>query len=388
MNSRVTCPVCGSGRVTPFLRIQGAPVFSENLWHTRASALGAPMASICLGFCHDCEHTFNVEFDRRLLEYGLQYDSSLDCSPLFRDYADGLADMLVERYQLRGRSIVEIGCGRGDFLTRLCRRGGNRGLGFDPGYPGDDGDGLSLDVPVRIRREPYRASAVDLDADFICSRQTLEHIAEPRALLGSVRNCAKTGTPVFFEVPNVLYTLRDGGVWDLIYEHFSYFSTASLARLFTESGYESIEVVETFSGQFLTIHARTAAKAPQDRPPPCPGLEKLVVSFADMYREKINQWARRLNSFDRQGRRVVVWGAGAKGTTFLNLLRPANVQYVVDINPRKQGKYLAGTGQQIVAPEFLREQRPDVIVCMNSRYRDEIARQVRGLGIEAALLAA
>ena len=62
---------------------------------------------------------------------------------------------------------------------------------------------------------------------------------------------------MFFEVPNSLYTLRDGGIWDLIYEHRSYFSPLSLARIFWGCGFEPLEIQETYGKQFLTIHAVT-----------------------------------------------------------------------------------------------------------------------------------
>ena len=83
-----------------------------------------------------------------------------------------------------------------------------------------------------------------------------------------------------------------------------------------------------------------------------------------------------------------MWGAGAKAATFLNLLRPIAVDYVVDVNPRKQGKYVVGTGQQIVPPEFLLEYRPDEIICMNPNYLDEIAFRVGTLGLCANLVPA
>ena len=98
------------------------------------------------------------------------------------------------------------------------------------------------------------------------------------------------------------------------------------------------------------------------------GLERLIKSFAQKYQSRLKDWSCRLLKLESEGRKVVVWGAGAKGTTFLNLLRPAAVDYVVDMNPRKHGKYIIGTGQQIVPPEFLREYQADEIICMNPNY--------------------
>ena len=79
---------------------------------------------------------------------------------------------------------------------------------------------------------------------------------------------------------------------------------------------------------------------------------------------------------------AVVWGAGSKGVTFLNLMNATDViTHVVDINPRKQGMFVAGTGQPIIGPEQLTEVKPDLVLIMNPLYKDEIANQVRSLGL-------
>jgi hypothetical protein len=82
----------------------------------------------------------------------------------------------------------------------------------------------------------------------------------------------------------------------------------------------------------------------------------------------------------------VIWGGGSKGVTFLNVLgADSAIEYVVDLNPHKQGKYVAGTGQRVVAPEFLRELRPTDVLVMNPVYESEIADSVRALGLTARL---
>jgi hypothetical protein len=85
----------------------------------------------------------------------------------------------------------------------------------------------------------------------------------------------------------------------------------------------------------------------------------------------------------------VVWGGGSKGVMFLNTLRPERgVEYMVDINPRKRGMYVAGTGQQIVSPEFLRAYRPDTVIIMNAIYGEEIRGQLDRLEVKAEILLA
>jgi cyclopropane fatty-acyl-phospholipid synthase-like methyltransferase len=361
-------------------------VCCNQLCGTHGAALATPTGTIELAFCHVCGHIFNREFDPRLLEYTVGYENSLHGSERFREYADALADELVERYQLHGRTIVEIGCGRGEFLRALCQRGDNRGFGFDPSYPGDEQRPDSAGK-ISIRREIYRGGSAVPSPDFICSRHTLEHVGVPRDFLEGISSgSGRSGIPVFFEVPNSLYTVRDGGIWDIIYEHCSYFSPSSLARLFSDTGYQVLEVTEIFGGQFLTLHARTGAADHEGVPASSTELERIVSLFAETYHRKIEQWRHRLDDFARERRAVAVWGAGSKGTTFLNLLRPRNIEYIVDVNPLKHGKFVAGTGQEIVPPEFLKRVQPDVVVCMNPNYSEEIAQQLQSLGVRAELV--
>lgn len=388
MSKTVRCTVCTGARVTPFLRIEDAPISCNHPCADRGAAMRAPTASISLGFCRDCGHILNTEYDMKRLDYRPGYENSLQGSEQFRRYDDKLVTALLERYRLRGKVIVEIGCGRGQFLRALCERGANFGFGFDPSYSDEEQESNETSQVV-IWAEPFGSQNLDLNAQFVCSRHTLEHVGNPRAFLSQIRNATnRSETPVFFEIPNGLYTLRDGGIWDIIYEHCSYFTPSSLARIFLETGFEPVEVTETFSGQFLTIHAITSTFKWNTRRAAVQDLERLVETFAQRYHTELEDWKSRLRRLESAARRIVVWGAGAKATTFLNLLRPTSITYVVDVNPRKHGKYVLGTGQRIVSPEFLCDYLADDVICMNPNYLSEISDQVRALGLHARVIAA
>lgn len=112
-----------------------------------------------------------------------------------------------------------------------------------------------------------------------------------------------------------------------------------------------------------------------------------IGRFAEEYRDCRKYWGDVLGRFAGQGKRVAVWGAGAKGAMFLNAVAGVNaLEHIVDVNPHKWGLHIPGTGQEIVSPEFLRQFRPDVLVIVNPNYRDEISRQVSAMGIVPELL--
>jgi SAM-dependent methyltransferase len=302
-----------------------------------------------------------------------------------------LAEELVERYDLQGKDIIEIGSGKGEFLRLLCEFGDNRGVGFDPSYlpvPDDNWNSGS----VTFIQDYYSEKYANDQADFICSRHTLEHIFKPIDFLRMLRRAIgqRIDTAVFFEVPNARYTLRDMGVWDIIYEHYSYFTAHSLACLFARCDFSVESVAERYAGQFLTVEAspdQSSNEAEWRTWTEMDHISQEVVDFARNYRQKVDDWRVTLDRLKREGRRVVVWGAGSKGATFLNTFQDLDgIQYVVDINPRKQGMYIPGTGQNIVPPEFLSKDQPGSVIVMNPIYKSEIQEQVHKLGVQADLL--
>jgi len=112
-----------------------------------------------------------------------------------------------------------------------------------------------------------------------------------------------------------------------------------------------------------------------------------AASFGETFRSVTRLAASRLKELEAAGRRAVVWGAGSKGVMFLNLFKESPVlDYAVDINPKKQGKYIPGSGHKIVADEALKETRPDVVLVMNPLYMREIAKRLADLGVRAELL--
>jgi SAM-dependent methyltransferase len=390
----LACPVGQTDDVSIFLEIPGLPVLCNVLSRTRAEAQAIPRGDLRLGFSPTSGHVYNYAFDPALLAYSQAYENSLHFSPRFQAYATALADHLIETYDLRRKHVVELGCGKGDFLQMLCARGDNRGLGFDPSY---EPDLLAPEAGQRftVIQDLYSDRYADHPTDLLVCRHVLEHIEQPRPFLETVRRAlgARYDTAVFFEVPNVAHTLRTLAIWDLIYEHCSFFSPASLAYLFQTSGFAVRTVAPVYEGQFVTIEAHPASgpiRVPETHRADVEALARDVAAFGVRFREKRAQWEATFEDLRRAGKRAVLWGAGSKGVTILNLVGAAAgaVAYVVDINPRKQGMHVAGTGQAIVSPAFLADYRPDVVVVMNPIYLEEIRGMLGGLGLAPELLVA
>lgn len=388
-SNQIICPVCKAEEISSILEITQVPAHCNLLWMTRNDAVLAPRGDIQLAFCQKCGHIFNKAFKPELMQYTQIYENSLHFSPYFQNYAQSLAAYLIEHYDLHGKDIIDIGCGKGDFLRLLCRLGGNKGIGFDPTYVQEQNNELEKSEHIMFIKDFYSARYRDYRADFICCRQVLEHIQHPSIFLNQIRNSIgkDTGTIVFFEVPNVVYTLQDLGIWDLIYEHCSYFSESSLHFLFHSCGFKVGDVWEAFNGQYLCLHALPALEMDSSLRTDEDSVQQMdskVSTFRVKYLQKVKAWKDKLKNMKRKGQRAVVWGGGSKGVTFLNLIdSQKQIEYVIDINPRKQGNYTAGSGQKIVSPEFLREYNADTIIIMNPIYQEEIKKITKGIGLES-----
>ncbi len=369
------------------------PVHIGIQWSSQEAARQCPKGDIELAFCHTCSFIKNIAFDPVLMEYSEPYDNSLHFSPLFQAHSQALATHLIEQYDLYSKDILEIGCGKGDFLALICKLGNNRGVGFDPSYTEDALDD-QVTKQVTLIQDYFSEEHADYPTDLICCQQVLEHIDDPLNFLKMVKRTVgnRLDTVVYFDVPNVSYILRDLSVWDIIYEHCAYFSLESLAQAFTLSGFNIYNLTESYEGQLLGIEAglnKGSTDNSLDREDGVNNIASAVAAFGNHYRNRLEVWQNRFKELEQTNKRAVIWGAGARGIGFLNMLKIQDqVKYAVDINPRKEGTYMAGSGQQIVSPQFLKSYQPDLVIVINPIYMNEIKEMVHSLGLTPQFLAA
>src|SRR5690606_1622324 len=247
------CPSCGGHAERPFYEVHDVPVHQVKLVRTRADALNCAKGDIRLCFCPNCGFVWNGAFDPARMRYEDDYESTQAVSPTFNAFHERLARDLIERFDLRGKRVVELGCGQGEFVTMLAEMGGNEGFGFDqvirePGVCG------RVTFVKDLYAEPYR----DLEPDFVCCKMTLEHVHAVSDFLRSLRRTVgdRPETVVFFMIPEVTRILNLRAFWDIYYEHCSYWSPGSLARAFRIAGFDPVPVWTDYADQYVLIAAR------------------------------------------------------------------------------------------------------------------------------------
>ncbi|NNC93652.1 MAG: methyltransferase domain-containing protein, partial [Acidimicrobiia bacterium] len=342
LGAAAVCQSCLAVGMAPFYEVLAVPVHSVTLLPTREDALAYPTADVLLGFCPACGFIQNLLYTPEVQDYSRDYEETQAFSPRFNEFAESLAGRLIDTHGLRDKDILEVGGGKGDFLTLLCEIGPNRGVGIDPAYvPGRlDSEALGR---MTFHREFYGEDFTHLTGDLVCCRHTLEHVGPVREFTELLRQSAEhtPGSAVFLEVPDTLRVLQERAFWDIYYEHCSYFTLGSLARMAAGVGLAVTHLELGFDDQYLLLDATLGSEA---------GLQvddlalltSEVADFAASCGTEIDRWRSLLADQRADGKRAVLWGAGSKAVAFLNTLGTTeDIEYAVDINPFKHGTFLA-----------------------------------------------
>lgn len=380
----LTCPCCHSKNIEDFFSIPNAPIQSLVNIRDKEEALSIPRTDIDLCFCHNCGFIFNSSFDTSYDYYTKGYEDQQGFSPTFRKFITGVTNRFIDRYDMRNKDIIEIGCGKGDFISLFCELGNNRGVGIDPAWvPGRTAPNPNL----RFIKEFYSEKHGELKADCICCRHTLEHIHATDEFFKTIRKSIgdRGDVVILIEVPCIVRILKIQAFWDIFNEHCTYFSPGSLARLFRANGFEILDMYLEYDEQYLFVEAKPVKGLSTKIHPLEESVEELY-NLTKLFTTKINEtlgfWRAKLTELKQKNSKTVVWGGGSKSVGFLTNFNDIGlIEYVVDVNPHMEGNYIPGIGKQYVKPEFLRTYKPDAVIIMNGVYKNEITKMLNDMDV-------
>lgn len=387
------CDACSAGPMVPFADLGEIPVLCGVHWADAGAAKTSPVGRMVLAYCPSCAYVRNVAFDPSVMVYDTTMDTNLHHSPAFQAFSAELVKHLAQRYHLAGKRVLDIGCGQGEFLRELCHTAGCTGVGYDAMYAGPVGpDGSGAE----FHSAPAPRAVALPEFDVVTSRHWFEHIDDPYDFLVDLRERAGGRDVVgYLEVPDACYDLATAG-WEVIYPHVSYFDAYSLVRIAERAGWQVEDTGTLFGGMFRFIEL-SANRAGRQRhgTDALPGNAErdrqlaAIAGFAGRHEAERASWRQRIAMLAEEGARPVLWGAGSRAVQFLTFADPDHrLAAVVDVNPRKWGRYLPVTAHQVQAPETLSSLKPSAVIITNPSYRTEIAAHLQRLGVTAELLSA
>jgi SAM-dependent methyltransferase len=386
------CPTCAGTDTELFHEVHNVPTNSCILFDSRADAINCSRGAIALRFCHDCGFIYNASFRQDLTEYSGRYEETQGFSPTFSRFHRNLAAELVERHGLRGKDVMEIGCGKGEFLVLLSQLGDNRGVGVDPSALPERLVGVEGAERVKLVPEYFEPRHCEEQPDFLCCKMTLEHITATNDFISTIRAGLDDDkrTVVFFQVPETMRIIKNCAFEDIYHEHCSYFTASSLEHLFRQNRFDVTRTAIEYDDQYLTLEAVPSNDVdPQHAGSNAAGLTELaelaelVKTFPQRLAAHKQRWHETVEQAKSAGQTVVLWGSGSKAVSFLTSLGIADmVDFVTDINPNRHNHFMPGTGHLIVAPSQLAQIEPGLIIVMNRIYEDEIKQSLAKIGVE------
>jgi SAM-dependent methyltransferase len=390
--SRV-CDACALAVLVPFADLGDIPVLCGVHWADAEAAVASPVGRMVLAYCPSCAYVRNVAFDPSIMVYDTKMDTNLHHSPTFQTFSAELVKHLADRYALGGKRVLDVGCGQGEFLRELCHTAACSGIGYDAMYAGPG----RPDASGAVFHTGYAPRGPALpEFDMVTSRHWFEHIDDPYEFLTDLRERAGSREVYgYLEVPDAGYDLSTAG-WEVIYPHVSYFDAYPLVRIVERAGWRVEDTGTLFGGMFRFIEMSTnSGKEAHRSDRPLPGLAErdhqlaAIIGFQQRHEAERARWRDRIGELAERGARPVLWGAGSRGVQFLTFADADHrLAAVVDVNPRKWGRYLPATAHRVDAPETLAAVKPQAVIITNPSYRTEIEKHLRHLGVRADVLVA
>jgi len=344
-------------------RAEQLPVFQNRMFNTEGEARNCVRGDVELVQNHATGLVFNRAFDPALMIYDADYQNEQGHSAAFRQHLETVAQVVSKHFA--GRTVIEVGCGKGHFLEQLQSMGFEI-TGLDPTYEGTN--------PAVIRE--YFTPAVGLRADALVLRHVLEHVPDPATFLAQLRDANGGQGRIYIEVPCLDWIAAHRTWFDLFYEHVNYFRLGDFARLFGTVH----EAGHTFGGQYLYAVAElSSVRTPVATPADAFEFPADFLDGVSRSAERLTAAAAAAAQFGSTRALAAIWGGASKGVIFALFMERASapLDLVIDINPAKQGRHLAATGLRVHAPaEALAQLRPGAdLFVMNRNYLAEIQAQ-------------
>lgn len=377
----VICPICKNEQCEFIIELKNVPIVQNVICEKLEDSIAITKDYMEIYYCDICTHMFNSNA-KNYEQYNLKYDNSQINSVYFKKYINLVSSYINDNIDLSGKTILEIGCGQGDFINLISKDKDCSCFGFDPSLK----ELINLEKMKLYNKffdEKY-AEILEQKIDLVILRHIMEHIIEPNDIIKNVYKVLKNDGKVYIEVPSCEYILKNYSLFDILYEHCNYFNIESLKYIMYNNGMEVVDYFYGFDNQYLGILAVKNNKYKRFELK----QEKYQMQIDEIknFKQNINMIEEKIIEFIKfksENGKFAFWGAGAKGMMSCNLFDPNReyVDCVIDIKKSREGTYIGGTGHIIISPDNIFNRDIKYILVLNPNYYEEILAQVNSLGL-------
>lgn len=351
--------------------------------------------------CETCWLVQTLDFSQADELFSSEYAYFSSFSTTWLQHAEAYVDEMAQRFALGANSqIVEVASNDG-YLLQYAKARGIPCLGIEPTASTAHAareKGIETLEAFFGAQLGARLAAEGRQADLTAANNVLAHVPDINDFVKGFANLLKPNGVATFEFPHLLRLLSEAQFDTIYHEHFSYLSLTTVARIFEANGLSvfDVEEIPTHGGS-LRVFAQCKARGGRrqsDRMETVLRREREAgLSSPKGYEgfqaraEKIkDDFVSFLIDAKRRGKRVVGYGAAAKGNTLLNFAgcRKDLMSYVVDRNPAKQGKHLPGSRIPVLGEQVLYKDNPDYIVILPWNLKTEVMNQLKNAGVSGA----
>jgi 2-polyprenyl-3-methyl-5-hydroxy-6-metoxy-1,4-benzoquinol methylase len=389
--SSARCRFCGAELTVTFADLGMSPPSNSYLTREQLSKKEA-VYPLHAWVCGECKLVQLEEFETPAQIFS-DYAYFSAYSESWLKHAENYVEMMRRRFGIgAGASVVEIASNDG-YLLQYFKRAGANVLGIEPA--GNVAKVAREERGIQTRVEFFgEACARKLKAEgvkpvLMLGNNVLAHVPDINDFVEGMKVLLSEEGIFTMEFPHLLRLIEENQFDTIYHEHFSYLSFSFAQRLFAAHGLKLFDVEELPThGGSIRIFGAHAESAREIGPRVGEMLEMErrhglgEISTYQKFEKRIQKtreaFLRFLNRAKAEGKKIVGYGAAAKGNTLLNFcgVRGDSIEYVVDRSPHKQGKFLPGSHIPIEAPEKVRETKPDYLLILPWNIRGEVMGQM------------